>query len=142
MNRITRFIAGAAVVVAGYSAVSAPAAFASTALPKISANTNGWHGQVRPNHVYIGQGNAPEVIALNWRWYRAQNAEARGLVLWPSASASLRNVRADFWRPIRHGAGSFFTRMNWTFRSTNGNLRTIHFAFVPESSTFPFWEQR
>jgi hypothetical protein len=120
-----------------------PAANAST-LPKISANTNGWHGQVRPDHVFIGQGSAPEVLNLRWNHYGVFTAESTGTVLWPSSSARPRFVRVDVWRPRGHAGvpGKFFTRMNWTFRSTTGNLRTIHFVFVPLSSSFPFWEQR
>lgn len=139
--RDPRLWLAAAGVIAGVIVSTAPAANA-TSLPKISANSNGWHGQVRPNHVFLGQGSAPEVIRLHWRHYGDFTAESTGTVLWPSSGARPRPVRVDVWRPRHHGVGSFFTRMNWTFRSTTGRQRTIRFVFATEGGTFPVWLQR
>jgi hypothetical protein len=111
---------------------------ASTPLPKISANSNGWHGQVRPDHVFLGKGSAPEVVNLHWRSYGQWTAEATGTVYWPSSFASPRAVRVNVWRPRHHTGtpGRFFTRMNWTFSG-----RTKHFRFATEGGTFPVWVQ-
>lgn len=113
-------------------------------LPKIAANTNGLHGQVRPDHVYIGQGNAPEAIYLVWGSYTHTEAYATGYVLWPSASASPRYLKLHVWRPVHYGgaSGKFFTRMTWTWRSTTGHLRTVLFWFTGQAPQWPFWTQQ
>lgn len=113
-------------------------------LPKVAANTNGLHGQVRPGHIYIGQGNAPEAIYLTWGSYTHTEAYATGYVLWPSASASPRYLKVHVWRAVHYGSapGKFFTRMTWTWRSTTGHLRTVLFWFTGLSPQWPFWIQQ
>lgn len=113
-------------------------------LPKVSQNTNGLHGQVRPGHIYIGQGNAPEAIYLVWGSYTHTEAYATGWVLWPSASASPRYLKVHARRAVHYGSapGKFFTRMTWTWRSTTGHLRTVLFWFTGLSPQWPFWTQQ
>jgi len=148
MKTIAARCAAALLSLAAAGAVlsSAPAAFAATApLPKVSPNSNGLHGQVRPNHVYLGQGAAPETIYLHWTSYGPQAAKATGWVLWPSTRAYPRAVRVDVWRPRHYSGhpGFFFTRMDWTFRSTTGRERTIYFYFGnPYGGTLQVWVQR
>lgn len=126
-----------AVKTAAFSSSGAP-------LPKIAANTNGLHGQIRPSHVYIGQGSAPETRYLWWTRYSHTKAEASGWVWWPSVNASPRSVDVRLWRPVHYAgsSGKFFTRMSWTWRSTNGNTRTVLFWFVGQYPQWPFWMQQ
>jgi hypothetical protein len=125
--------AAAVSVVTGVSATSASA----SALPVVSANVTGWHGSVRPGHIFIGQGGSPFVRSLTWTHWGPWNAESHGRLIRqipgctrPSylCPVSNRYVEVTLSRPILHSGVKFFTRMQWVFHNASG-LRVVQHLY-------------
>lgn len=123
----------AVTLAAGATAASAGA---GGPLPVVSANVNGYHGTVRPHHIYIGQGGAPLVRSLRWTHWSQYTAHAAGRLIQqipgctkPSyqCPVSSRYVSVKLSRPVAVGGREFFSRMRWAGHTDSGARRVIHF---------------
>lgn len=133
-------ITAAVLAVAGLLSLST-AAGASTPLPRISANSNCWHGSVKPHHVYTGQGIAPQAVGILWSTYGQHSADGNASFYYPSTNAGVRTGAIGFWRVRTHGGIKFFTRMSWNIPRPNGTVKEIDWVFrVFPGGTCPGWD--
>ncbi len=97
------------------------------AIPVVYARVAGWHdGQVRPAAIYVGEGGAPYVSALDWSGWSAASARASGYLHMQERGCTLPNYqcpqekfRVTVWlSAVRtHDSAAYFSRMRWTYPS-------------------------
>lgn len=125
-----------AVMAAGTSAAGAQQA----SLPRISANSNCWHGTVRPHHVFIGQGSAPEAVGVSWGFYGQHRGQGPATFFYPGLNSPARHGVISVHRVRSHSRQKFFTRMEWSIPRPNGTVRVINWNFRTfPGATCPAW---
>lgn len=117
--------AGGASASAGNASAHGKSASAPGSVPVVYAQVAGWHdGEVRPAAVYVGEGGAPYVSALNWSAWAAAGARASGFLHMQVPGCTMPTYRCRYLKvrvtvrlsEVRtHDGAAYFSRMRWTY---------------------------